>query len=335
MAKNVCDFCLSEGGTFFSRLSRLSDGHHICKNCKTIITSYGLPVQFDLFQQLVTAQPNLRDMIMDAYLENHEPQSTIAKFYPLPKVMLHEGEHCLNACPASITVEESAVPEKDAVKTIEGIRREDINNLSDAINKKTSKTIKGILYETEIALYFLSDKFINCHRLGFVKRNTHDNSHVVVVTKKNTFTYTIEHADLFFLRERFFRKVNAAACNKKQHLIYIRNDNELTITPGVYEIPRSLRPGIYKKMKNASIFPTAAFWNVPVNTNYSGLETRNPINKSFLNVKTLFLYLKKKEGFLLLTALLPAKIQSHCLIQITECLLKMLLEIQKHKSLQY
>lgn len=246
MAKNVCDFCLSEGGTFFSRLSRLSDGHHICKNCKTIITSYGLPVQFDLFQQLVTAQPNLRDMIMDAYLENHEPQSTIAKFYPLPKVMLHEGEHCLNACPASITVEESAVPEKDAVKTIEGIRREDINNLSDATNKKTSKTIKGILYETEIALYFLSDKFINCHRLGFVKRNTHDNSHVIVATKKNTFTYTIEHADLFFLRERFFRKVNAAACNKKQHLIYIRNDNELTITPGVYEIPRSLRPGIYK-----------------------------------------------------------------------------------------
>ena len=48
------------------------------------------------------------------------------------------------------------------------------------------------------------------------------------------------------MRERFFRKVNAAACNKKQHLIYIRNDNELTITPGVYEIPRSLRPGIYK-----------------------------------------------------------------------------------------
>ena len=246
MAKKVCDFCLSEGGSLFSRLSRLSDGHHICKNCRSIINSYGLPIQFDLFQQLVTAQPNLRDMIMDTYLESHDPQSTIAKYYPLPKVMLHEGEHCLNAYPAKITVEQSDIPEKNAITSIESITRNDINNISDANNKRSSKTVKGMLYETEIALYFMSEKFINCHRLGFVKRNTNDNNHIVVATKKYTFTYTVEHADLFFLRERFFRKVNAAASNKKQHLIYIRNDNELTITPGVYEIPRSLRPGIYK-----------------------------------------------------------------------------------------
>lgn len=246
MAKKVCDFCLSEGGTLFSRLSTLPDGHHICKNCKSVISSYGLPIQFDLFQQLVTAQPNLRDMIMDAYLESHDPQSAIARFYPLPKILLHEGEHCLNAIDARLTVEESDIPAKRAVRSIEEIGREDINNIPDAQNRKTSKTVRGMLYETEVALYFMSDNIINCHRLGFVKRNTNDTEHIVVSTKKYTYTYTVDHADLFFLRERFYRKVNAAASNKKQHLIYIRNDNELTITPGVYEIPRSLRPGIYK-----------------------------------------------------------------------------------------
>ena len=104
MAKNVCDFCLKESGGLFGRTIRLSDGHHICKNCRAIIQSYGLPVQFDLFQQLVTAHPNLRDMIMDAYLETHDPGTAIARFYPLPRVMMHEGEHCINAVEAEMTV---------------------------------------------------------------------------------------------------------------------------------------------------------------------------------------------------------------------------------------
>lgn len=248
MAKKVCDFCLSEGGGLFNRLTRLPDGHHICKNCRTIIQSFDLPVQFDLFQQLVTAQVNLRDMIMDAYLESHDAAATIARFYPLPNILLHEGEHCINAVPAVITVCRTDIPEKDAVRSIADIQRKDINNIPDAAEdqKKNSISVRGMLYETEVAVYFMADKFINCHRLGFVKRNTGSTDRIEVVTRKFSYTYTIQHADIFFMRERFFRKVNAAANNKKKHLIYIRNDNELTITPGVYEIPRSLRPGIYK-----------------------------------------------------------------------------------------
>ena len=79
---------------------------------------YNLPVQFDLFQQLVTAQENLRDMIMDAYLESHEAAPTMARFYPLPKVLLHDGEHCINCIPASITVSKAHIPTEDAVKNI-------------------------------------------------------------------------------------------------------------------------------------------------------------------------------------------------------------------------
>ena len=248
MAKNVCDFCLSEGGTIFNKPIRLSDGHHICKNCRSIIQSYNLPVQFDLFQQLVTAQENLRDMIMDAYLESHEAAPTMARFYPLPKVLLHDGEHCINCIPASITVSKAHIPTEDAVKNIATIQRKDINNIPDGdpADKRNNITVRGTLYETEVAVYFLSEKFINCHRLGFVKRNTNETDTITVSTKKFTYTYTVKHPDLFFMRERFFRKVNAAANNKKKHIISILNDNEMTITPGVYEIPRSLKPGIYK-----------------------------------------------------------------------------------------
>ncbi len=248
MAKNVCDFCLSEGTGLFQRTMKLADGHHICKNCRSIIQSYGLTVQFDLFQQLVTAQPNLRDMIMDAYLETHDATDALAKFYPLPRNLLHDGEHCINAFEATITVDKDSIPEKDAVKNIADIQREDINNISDVsgTNRKNAVKVTGTLYETDVALYFLSDKFINCHRVGFMKRNSDDTDHILVETKKYSYTYTVKHADMFFLRERFYRKVHAAVNNKQQHLIYIRNDNELTITPGVYEIPRSLKPGVYK-----------------------------------------------------------------------------------------
>ena len=48
------------------------------------------------------------------------------------------------------------------------------------------------------------------------------------------------------MRERFFQKVRAVKHNKQQSLIYIRNDNEYRITPGVYQIPKSLKPGRYQ-----------------------------------------------------------------------------------------
>ena len=62
--KKVCDFCLSEGGGLFNRLETLSDGHHMCKDCKKLIQKYNLPLKYDLFQQLVTAQANMKDMII-------------------------------------------------------------------------------------------------------------------------------------------------------------------------------------------------------------------------------------------------------------------------------
>lgn len=245
MPKTVCDFCLSEGSGLFKKLSRLPDGHHICKNCRSVIQSYGLPVEYDLFQQLVTAQPSLRNMIMDAYLESHDPREAIARFYPDAHVALHEGEHCLNEVDAEMRVAKTMIPSEDAITQIIDIKRKDIINVPDSAGTD-SVIVKGKLIETEIAIYFLSQHYINCHRIGFVKRNTGDNKKIEVATRKYRFTYSVDHADLFFMRERFFRKAKAALSDKRQHLIYIRSDNELTITPGIYEIPRSLKPGIYK-----------------------------------------------------------------------------------------
>ena len=246
MAHNVCDFCLSEGTGIFSRPQKLPDGHYICKNCKAVIQKYGLPVKYDLFQTLVTSQANMTDMMMDAWLEHNAPDDAIAKYYPLPKILLHEGEHCLNAVKAAYTVKKENVPQEFAVKNISEVRKGTINNIPDAGERSGSEKIEGILYETEAALYFLSEKIVNVHRLGYVKRNTRDKEHVTVQTPSKKFTYQVKNADLFFLRERFYQKVMAAKNNKRQHLIYISDDNQLTITPGVYDIPRSLRPGIYK-----------------------------------------------------------------------------------------
>jgi len=246
MAKNVCDFCLSEGKGLFGRPATLPDGHHICKNCRSIIQSYGLPVKYDLFQTLVTADPNMQDMIMGAYLENNSPDAAIAKFYPYPAIPLHDGEHCINAFKASITVQKSMIPEEDAVTDICSIRKKNISDIYDSSARTNSERVQGMLYETEVALYFMSQKFINCHRIGYIRRSQNDNDRISVITPDHTYTYMVQHADLFFLRERFFQKVNAAKHNKTQHLIYIKGENEVTITPGVYDIPKSLRPGRYK-----------------------------------------------------------------------------------------
>lgn len=245
MPKKVCDFCLSEAKGLFSSMERLSDNHYICKKCRKIITSYQLPVKYDIFQCLVTAQPHMRGTIMGAYLENHSPDDCLAKFYPLPSILLHEGEHCINAVPASLKVDTASIPEEAAVKTVNEIRRQTIHNISDGVTDQKT-TVKGTLYETEAALYFLSDHIVNCHRLGYLERNNDDDDHIIVNTPKKSYTYSVEHADLFFMRELFFQKVKAAKGNKQQSLIYIRNDNEYRITPGVYQIPKSLKPGVYQ-----------------------------------------------------------------------------------------
>ena len=244
--KKVCDFCLSEGRGLFSSPMKLSDGHYMCKDCKEIIEGYNLPLRYDLFQCLVTAQDNMKDMIMDAYLENNDAKEAVAKFYPFPSALLHEGEHCINECKATLTVPTDSIPSLPAVRSVFDVQKTSIHNISDALEEEPSQTVEGTLYETEAALYFLSDYIVNCHRLGYMIRNTEDKDHLVVSTPTKKFTYTVEHADMFYMRERFYQKVNAAAQNKDEHLIYITNDNEIRITPGVYDIPRSLRPGVYK-----------------------------------------------------------------------------------------
>lgn len=246
MAKKICDFCLSETGGLFNRPEKLSDGHYLCKNCRNIIQDYNLPLKYDIFQRIVTAQAHMKDMIMDTYLETNKPEDVIARLYPLPQILLHEGEHCINAIPATMRVSEDDIPDSYAPRSIVEIRKKTINNIPDAIHKKESVKIEGILYETEAAVYFLSEHIINCHRLGYVQRNTSDNEHITIKTPTKTFTYTVENADLFFIRERFYQKVTAAKNHKDEHLIYIQNDNELRITPGVYDIPKSLRPGVYR-----------------------------------------------------------------------------------------
>lgn len=246
MAKNVCDFCLSQGKGFFNHPEKLPDGHYICKNCRSIISEYNLPLKYDIFQRIVTAQSNMKDMIMDTYLETNKPDDIIAKLYPLPKILLHEGEHCINCIRANITVSTASIPQSYAPRSIVEIRKNVINNIPDCANKKESTTIEGMLYETEAAVYFLSEHIINCHRLGYLVRNTDEQDFVRVITPTKQFTYSVENAELFFIRERFYQKVNAAKHHKDEHLIYIKNDNELRITPGVYDIPKSLRPGIYK-----------------------------------------------------------------------------------------
>ena len=245
MAKKVCDFCLSEGKGLFSGFEKLADGHYICKDCKSVLREYDLPLKYDLFQSLVTAQPNMKDMIMDVYLEKNAADDAFAKYFPMPSVLMHGGERCINTAKASIKVDKEAVPTTTAVQTVAEVAKNTIHNICDAQSENTD-VVYGTIYETDAALYFISDHFVNCHRLGYMERNNNANDKIIVVTPSKKFTYNIDHADLFYLRERFFQKATAAKHNKRQHLIYMTNDNKVTITPGVYEIPRSLRPGKYK-----------------------------------------------------------------------------------------
>ncbi len=245
MAKKVCDFCLSEGKGLFSGFEKLADGHYMCRDCKSVIQKYDLSLKYDLFQCLVTAQTNMKDMIMDAYLENNNADETFAKFFPMPPILLHGGERCINVNKASITVDKDSIPQTKAVQAIVDVAKNTIHNVFDATTDN-KETVYGTLYETDAALYFLSENFVNCHRLGYMERNNSNDDKIIVSTPTKKFTYSVDHSDLFYLRERFYQKVNAAKHNKRQHLIYMTNDNKVTITPGVYEIPRSLRPGKYK-----------------------------------------------------------------------------------------
>ena len=245
MAKKLCDFCLSESKGFFNKPEKIAGNHYICKNCKSIIQSYDMPLKYGIFQKLVTADKHMRSMMMDAYLEDHSASEAMAQYFPQPDVELHEDEHCVNVIPAVLTVTEALIPEAPAVRTVAEVRKSTIQNIPDASSKDGAVKVKGMLYETEAGLYFMSEHFVNCHRIGYIQKNSEETRMIRVQTPTKTFTYKVDHADLFYMREKFFTKVNAAINNKHSHLIYISNDNRYRVTPGVYSIPDSLNPGNY------------------------------------------------------------------------------------------
>lgn len=246
MAKSkICDFCLDEPKGLFNRPEVLKDGHSVCKRCKRIIENYGLPLKYDIFQSLVTNDPKMREMIISNYLENHTPEDTIAKFYPLPSMLLHDGERAINVVDSSITVLTSLIPQEKKDIRIADITRKDFNQLATAPGDSGVTTVKGKLYETDAALYFISDYFLNCHRLTNMIHDVNNLNEIVVSEKGKTYKYRVNHSDLFYMREALFFKAAAKQENKDGNLIYLSSDNTMTITPGIYSVPKNIMPGVY------------------------------------------------------------------------------------------
>ena len=245
MAKSkICDFCLEEQRGLFNHLSTTLDGFSICRSCRRKIEKYNLPLKHDLFQILVTSDPDLHTIIMKDYLENHTPEETIAKFFPLPEVPLHDGENCVNAVPATLTVDEADIPmDETAVTTIAEVTRSKIHNVCDStVGPSTSITAR--LYETDAAVYFLTNHFVNCHRLSNVVRSSTDDKHITVLEDGKGYTYAVEDADMFRMRSEFFGLIQGVL-EKKKNLIYMKSENTMTITPGIYNVPRHIQAGTY------------------------------------------------------------------------------------------
>ncbi len=237
--KKVCDFCLAEQRGVFHRLHRMRDGNYVCSDCRRIIESYGLPLQLDLFQKLVTADENRRDMLMRDHLEQMSAADCIAKYYPMPAIMMHKGEHCINVTDATIIVDPSKIPAEKAPENILDITAKDVKNLGDFPD---GVKVKGKLVETEYALYFLNEYFINAHRLNDIVHNKDSMKALRVVSSLNTYTYEVGHVDLMFMREAFFNRLVASA---KDNLIYLSSENTMTIMPGSYLVPRNIPSGTY------------------------------------------------------------------------------------------
>jgi len=245
MANKICDFCLEEGRGLFRQPETLPDGHCVCKKCRKIIESYDLPVKYDLFQLLVTAEPYMQEMMMGDYLEHHKPKDAIARYYPIQQMRLHEGEHCINVREASITVSPFKMPDEPAVTRIADIGKNDISNLPDARKDSTSKEVRGILYETDAALYFMSERFINCHRLSSIVTSHADTEAIHVLEHGREYTYSLPHADLFHLRSVFYHMAVNLIENKKKSLIYLASENTMTLTSGKYSVPKNIKSGVY------------------------------------------------------------------------------------------
>ena len=160
-------------------------------------------------------------------------------------MVLHKGEHVVNMRSAVITVDRGSIPASMAVKRIGDIGRKEISNIPSAKSKSGSVDVEGTLYETDAALYFLSDHFINCHRLTSVISEHIDTDAVHVLEHGRQYSYKTPHADLFHLRSVFYHMAVAATENKEKSLIYLASENTMTLTPGIYSIPRNIRAGTY------------------------------------------------------------------------------------------
>ncbi len=243
--KHVCDFCLAEPKGFFAHHDRLRDGHYICKNCASIIQHYKLPLEYDLFQKLVVADPKMTDMMMDAWLENNDAQEALNKYYFYPGLSLHDEEICINAMPAYMIVKNKDIPYETAVKDIRRVSKRTYHNVPSAEDSVGTTRVNGMLYETQIAVYFMTEHFVNCLRPGYMIKRREETDRITMATPSRIYVYYVDHADLFYLREAFFHKAQRVLAKKDQNLIYLSNTNEYLITPGVYEIPNTLQPGIY------------------------------------------------------------------------------------------
>ena len=71
------------------------------------------------------------------------------------------------------------MPQEKKNKRIADITRKDFDQLYSVEAENGTATIKGKLYETDAALYFISDNFINCHRLtNMIHKRTINSIHV-------------------------------------------------------------------------------------------------------------------------------------------------------------
>ncbi len=244
MANKICDFCLEEGSGLFNQPTKIPDGHYICKNCRNTIKKYQLPLRHELFQILVNSPQNMQEMIITDHILNNTKEDIRARYFPLQNILLHEGEHCINARKASLKVDASKVPTTIAPTKIIDIDKSNITNLSDD-NGTNTIDVHGMLYETDAALYFLSEHFINCHRLTSIVRTPITPDHIKVIEKGSTYSYQTENADLFFLRETLFNMTNTMKDSNKKNLIYLESENTMTITAGVYSVPKNVKAGTY------------------------------------------------------------------------------------------
>lgn len=243
--KKICDFCLETEGTFFHPLYDVPGGYYICQNCREILKKYNLPIRNDLFQQLVTHEPSLREMIMRNYLEGHTKSDTLAKYFPTGTKILHNREHLISAQEVTLTVPKDLIPDTLAKTEIVDITKQDILNIEDAHDGQEAEIVSGMLYETSGAIYFMSEHFINAHHINNLVMDSTDTSAIHVQENHHPFTYHTVNADLFLLRHQFYFLMNTYTNEKNQNIIYLASENTMTLTPGIYSVPKNIKSGTY------------------------------------------------------------------------------------------